>query len=98
MSALERQPSMQTRLLLLVLAFATMVWLVAASLTWIGARQEVDELLCQGRSFESACSPAGEPGEHVVERIPEDGERWERLRELMAEHVLPLTLDLLRIW
>ena len=45
MSALERQPSMQTRLLLLVLAFATMVWLVAASLTWIGARQEVDELL-----------------------------------------------------
>jgi two-component system sensor histidine kinase QseC len=39
------QPSMQTRLLVLVLAFATVVWLVAAAITWRDAQHEVDELL-----------------------------------------------------
>ena len=40
-----RQQSMQTRLLLLVLAFATVVWLFAATLTWFDAQDEIDELL-----------------------------------------------------
>ena len=40
-----RQPSMQTRLLLLVLGFATALWLGAAGLSWVGAQHEVDELL-----------------------------------------------------
>lgn len=39
------QPSMQTRLLVLVLAFATVVWLVAAAFTWRDAQHEVGELL-----------------------------------------------------
>jgi two-component system sensor histidine kinase QseC len=41
----KRQTSMQTRLLLLVLGFATAVWLFAALITWRGAQVEVDELL-----------------------------------------------------
>ena len=40
-----RQQSMQTRLLLLVLAFATVVWLGAALVTWNDAQDEIDELL-----------------------------------------------------
>jgi len=39
------QPSMQTRLLLLVLGFATAVWLLSAAFTWREAQHEVDELL-----------------------------------------------------
>ncbi len=39
------RPSMQTRLLLFVLAFATAIWLVAAAFTWRDAQHEVDELL-----------------------------------------------------
>jgi hypothetical protein len=35
------------------------------------------------------------PREDVVERIPEDLERRQRLRELMPEHVVPFGLDLL---
>ena len=45
MSAVKRPPSMQTRLLALVLAFATAVWVLAAVFTWNDAQDEVDELL-----------------------------------------------------
>ena len=38
-------PSMQARLLLLLLGFATALWLGAAGLSWVGAQREVDELL-----------------------------------------------------
>jgi two-component system sensor histidine kinase QseC len=40
-----RQPSLQSRLLLLVLGFATAVWLGAAVITWNDAQHEIDELL-----------------------------------------------------
>jgi two-component system sensor histidine kinase QseC len=40
-----RPPSMQTRLLALVLAFAVAVWVLAAVFTWNDAQDEVDELL-----------------------------------------------------
>jgi two-component system sensor histidine kinase QseC len=40
-----RQPSLQTRLLLLVLGFAVGVWLGAAVITWRDAQHELDELL-----------------------------------------------------
>jgi two-component system sensor histidine kinase QseC len=45
MSHPVRRASMQTRLLLLVLAFATAIWLLAAAITWRDAKREVDELL-----------------------------------------------------
>jgi two-component system sensor histidine kinase QseC len=45
MSAVLRQPSLQTRLLLLVLGFAVAVWLGAAVITWRDAQNEIDELL-----------------------------------------------------
>jgi two-component system sensor histidine kinase QseC len=45
MSATQKQPSLQTRLLLLVLGFAVAVWLGAALITWRDAQQEIDELL-----------------------------------------------------
>ncbi len=45
MSAPLRPPSLQTRLLLLVLGFAVAVWLGAAVITWRDAQQELDELL-----------------------------------------------------
>jgi two-component system sensor histidine kinase QseC len=45
MSAPQKQPSLQTRLLLLVLGFAVAVWLGAAVITWRDAQQELDELL-----------------------------------------------------
>ena len=45
MSALPKQTSLQTRLLLLVLGFAVAVWLGAASITWRDAQYELDELL-----------------------------------------------------
>jgi two-component system, OmpR family, sensor histidine kinase QseC len=40
-----RQFSLQTRLLLLVLGFATAVWLGAATFAWTDAQSELDELL-----------------------------------------------------
>lgn len=40
-----RQPSMQTRLMLLVIGFASAVWLGAALLSWFDAQHEIDELL-----------------------------------------------------
>ena len=45
MDALPKQPSLQTRLLLLVLGFAVAVWLGAAMITWRDAQHELDELL-----------------------------------------------------
>jgi len=45
MSKGVHRPSMQTRLLLLVLAFATAIWLLAAAITWRDAKHEVDVLL-----------------------------------------------------
>ena len=45
MNAVKRPPSMQTRLLALVLTFATAVWVLAAVFTWNDAQDEVDELL-----------------------------------------------------
>ena len=45
MSAWLRQPSLQSRLLLLVLGFAVAVWLGAAMITWRDAQHEIDELL-----------------------------------------------------
>jgi two-component system sensor histidine kinase QseC len=45
MSAPQKQPSLQTRLLLLVLGFAVAVWLGAALITWRDAQHELDELL-----------------------------------------------------
>ena len=45
MNALPKQPSLQTRLLLLVLGFAVAVWLGAAMITWRDAQHELDELL-----------------------------------------------------
>lgn len=45
MSALPKQTSLQTRLLLLVLGFAVAVWLGAALITWRDAQYELDELL-----------------------------------------------------
>ena len=45
MSTAHRQPSLQTRLLLLVLGFAVAVWLGAAVITWRDAQYEIDELL-----------------------------------------------------
>ncbi|RFO95356.1 two-component sensor histidine kinase [Rhodoferax lacus] len=45
MTAQPRRFSLQTRLLLLVLGFATTVWLCAAAFTWIDAQGELDELL-----------------------------------------------------
>jgi two-component system sensor histidine kinase QseC len=45
MSSLLKPPSLQTRLLLLVLGFAVAVWLGAALITWRDAQQEIDELL-----------------------------------------------------
>ncbi len=45
MTAPSRSRSLQGRLLLLVLALVTLVWLSAAALTWYDAQHEVDELL-----------------------------------------------------
>jgi two-component system sensor histidine kinase QseC len=45
MSAWLRQPSLQSRLLMLVLGFAVAVWLGAAVITWRDAQHEIDELL-----------------------------------------------------
>lgn len=45
MNAAWRQPSLQTRLMILVLCFATAVWLGAAVITWKDAQHEIDELL-----------------------------------------------------
>ncbi len=45
MNAHSRQPSLQNRLLLLLLGFAVVVWLGAAMITWRDAQQELDELL-----------------------------------------------------
>jgi two-component system sensor histidine kinase QseC len=45
MSATLKQPSLQSRLLLLVLGFAVAVWLGAAVITWRDAQHELDELL-----------------------------------------------------
>jgi two-component system sensor histidine kinase QseC len=45
MSTPQKQPSLQTRLLLLVLGFAVAVWLGAALITWRDAQTEIDELL-----------------------------------------------------
>ena len=40
-----QRPSLQARLLALVLGLVTLVWLAAAGLTWYDARHELDELL-----------------------------------------------------
>lgn len=57
---------MQGRLLLLVLTGVTLVWLVAAALTWLDARHELDELL-DGHLAQAAAmlvaQQAGEPAE-----------------------------------
>jgi two-component system sensor histidine kinase QseC len=45
MTQQPRRFSLQTRLLLLVLGFATAVWMGAAAFTWIDAQGELDELL-----------------------------------------------------
>ena len=45
MNTAHQQPSLQTRLLLLVLGFAVAVWLGAAGITWRDAQHELDELL-----------------------------------------------------
>ncbi len=45
MNAPRKQPSLQNRLLLLVLGFAVAVWLGAAVITWRDAQHEIDELL-----------------------------------------------------
>jgi two-component system, OmpR family, sensor histidine kinase QseC len=45
MTETRRRPSLQLRLLLLVLGFATAIWLGAAAITWFDAQDEVDELL-----------------------------------------------------
>ncbi len=45
MSRIRPQTSLQTRLLILVLGFATAVWLGAAVFTWRDAQHEIDELL-----------------------------------------------------
>ena len=45
MNTAPRQPSLQNRLLLLVLGFAVAVWLGAAVITWRDAQHELDELL-----------------------------------------------------
>ena len=45
MNAPLKQPSLQSRLLLLVLGFAVAVWLGAAVVTWRDAQHELDELL-----------------------------------------------------
>lgn len=45
MSGLPRLPSLQARLLALLLSLVTIVWLGAAALTWVDAQHELDELL-----------------------------------------------------
>jgi len=45
MTLTRHRPSLQTRLLLLVLGFAVAVWLGAALITWRDAQHEIDELL-----------------------------------------------------
>ena len=45
MSTRRSQLSLQSRLLLLVLGFATAVWLGAAAISWVDAQHEIDELL-----------------------------------------------------
>ena len=45
MSVLQPQPSIQRRLLWVLLGFAAVVWLGAAAITWVDAQHEVDELL-----------------------------------------------------
>jgi len=45
MTAAGLPRSLQARLLVLVLGLATLVWLGAAAMTWVDARQELDELL-----------------------------------------------------
>jgi two-component system sensor histidine kinase QseC len=67
-----RPDSLQGRLLMLVLAAVTLVWLGAAALTWLDARHELDELL-DGHLAQAAAmlvaQQAGEPadGDHSVD-------------------------------
>ena len=45
MRLLPRLKSLQARLLALLLSLVTVVWLAAATFTWVDARHELDELL-----------------------------------------------------
>jgi two-component system, OmpR family, sensor histidine kinase QseC len=60
MPQLSSPPSLQTRLLVLVLVLATMVWVGVAAVTWIDARHELDELL-DGHLAQAAALLAVQP-------------------------------------
>ncbi len=66
---LRRIPSLQARLLALLLALVTLVWLSAAALTWLDASDELDELL-DGHLAQSAAllivQQAGPGGDAVA--------------------------------
>ena len=77
--------SLQARLLLLVLALVTLVWLSAAALTWYDAQHEVDELL-DGHLAQTASLLLEQ--ERSIDDVPVDPEheRDKRLDEAPALH------------
>lgn len=75
---LHRHPSLQTRLLLLVLGFVVAVWLGASLVTWQDARHEMDELLDDHLSQAATLMMVQAIGDHddiAEEHAPHGGAR-----------------------
>ncbi len=67
MSHARRPPSLQGRLLALVLGGVLVVWLAAAATTWVDARHELDELLDSHLAQAAALLVVQQQGEAVEE-------------------------------